>query len=168
MPRGCASFARPKSSILTCPRSVTKMFADLMSRCTMPQRVRGVERVGDLHAEVEQGVHRQRPVRQPALQRRPVEQLHDQERQVAVMADVVERADVRMVERRGGARLALEALERRGILRELGREELDGDLAAETRVLGAVDDTHPAFADLVEDAVVGDGLADHFQINKRS
>ena len=29
-------FARPKSNILACPRLVTKMFAGLMSRCTMP------------------------------------------------------------------------------------------------------------------------------------
>jgi len=31
-----ATFASPKSRILACPRLVTKMFAGLMSRWTMP------------------------------------------------------------------------------------------------------------------------------------
>jgi hypothetical protein len=31
-----STFASPKSRILACPRSVTKMFAGLMSRCTIP------------------------------------------------------------------------------------------------------------------------------------
>ncbi len=30
------TLANPKSRILACPRLVTKMFADLTSRCTMP------------------------------------------------------------------------------------------------------------------------------------
>jgi len=30
------NLAKPKSSILACPRSVTKMFAGLMSRCVIP------------------------------------------------------------------------------------------------------------------------------------
>src|ERR1035437_5343584 len=33
---GPVIFASPKSRILACPRLVTKMFAGLMSRCTMP------------------------------------------------------------------------------------------------------------------------------------
>ena len=33
---GFATLANPKSRIFTCPRFVTKMFAGLMSRCTMP------------------------------------------------------------------------------------------------------------------------------------
>src|SRR5205814_2172264 len=35
-PSGGASLASPKSSTFACPRLVTKMFAGLMSRCTMP------------------------------------------------------------------------------------------------------------------------------------
>ena len=33
---GIVTLANPKSRILACPRLVTKMFPDLMSRCTMP------------------------------------------------------------------------------------------------------------------------------------
>ena len=41
------------------------------------------------------------------------------------------------------------------------RQELEGDEAMQPRVLSLVDDSHPAAAELLEDAVVGDGLADH-------
>ena len=45
-----ATFANPKSRTLACPRSVTKMLAGFMSRCTIPLAVGGVERVRNLHA----------------------------------------------------------------------------------------------------------------------
>ena len=32
----------------------------------------------------------------------------------------------------------------------------------ESDILGLVDDTHPASAELLDDAVVGDGLAEHW------
>ena len=61
--------------------------------------------------------------------------------EVALLADVVQRADMRMVERRGRLGLALKALERRRILQQLRGKELDRHLPAEPRVLRAVDDT---------------------------
>ena len=132
------------------------MFAGLMSRCTIPLRVRGLERVGDLDARARgRRSTGSGPPRDPLLQRLPVEQLHDDERLPVVLADVVDRADVRMVQRRGGAGLALEALQRLPGRGELGRQELERDLAAQPRVLGLVDDAHAAAADPVEDAVVG-------------
>ena len=51
-----------------------------------------------------------------------------------LLADVVERADVRMRERRDGARFALEALRRSRIGRERRRQDLDRDGASEARV----------------------------------
>ena len=42
------------------------------------------------------------------------------------------------------------------------RQELESDKAAELHVLGLVDHTHPAAAELLDDAVVRDGLADHW------
>ena len=49
------------------------------------------------------------PFVEPLGQRLALEQLHDEKVGRAVAADVVERADVRMVERGDGPRLALEA-----------------------------------------------------------
>ena len=74
-------------------------------------RVRGVERVGDLDGIVEEQRPSAAACRDAPAQRRAVEHLHDEERQVAVLADVIERADVRMVERRRRAGLALKALD---------------------------------------------------------
>ena len=48
-----------------------------------------------------------------------------------------------------------------GVGDELGREDLQGDLAVELQVEGLVDNPHPATADLFEDLVVGEALADH-------
>ena len=77
-----------------------------------------------------------------------------------MLADFVDGADVGMVERGGGAGLALEALERARVAGQVCREEFQRDEAAEFRVLGFVDDTHPATAEPFDDAVVRDGLAD--------
>ena len=54
------------------------------------------------------------------------------------------------------------ALHRLFVVSEVVRDELDGDLAAEANVLPAVDDTHPARAQLSDYLVVGDGASDHF------
>jgi hypothetical protein len=41
------------------------------------------------------------------------------------------------------------------------RQELQGDHASQLDVLGLIHDTHAAATELLQDAVVGDGLADH-------
>ena len=40
-------------------------------------------------------------------------------------------------------------------------EELEGDGAFELRIFGLIDDTHPTFPELLENLVMGYGLADH-------
>ena len=125
-------------------------------------RVRGVERVGDLRAELEHFVERQRALRDAILQRLPVEQLHHHELALpACDADVVERADVRVIEVRDDARFALEALDRFGVGAGFVGQELDRDLAAKARVFRFVDHAHAAGAEARQDLVVRDGLADH-------
>ena len=79
--------------------------------------MRGVQRVGDLEPEVEYRVQAQRAGGEPILQRRALEILHDDERPLVLLTDVVDRADVRMVERRGGPRFSLKADQGLGIIR---------------------------------------------------
>ena len=81
-----------------------------------------------------------------------------------VLADFVDRADVRMVERGGGARFAAEPLHRGVVLREVFGEELERDAAAEAGVFRLVDDTHASAAELAQDAVVRNRLVDHVPI----
>jgi hypothetical protein len=85
-------------------------------------RVRGVERVGNLHAEPQQHADLERPAVDLARQRAPFEQLHRDEGAPVVLVHLVDGADVRMVERRRGARLAQEAFDRlRSCARSCGR-----------------------------------------------
>ena len=65
-------------------------------------------------------VERQRALLQAIGERLPLEQLHHEEVRVALVADVEERADVRVVERRDRLRLALEALAALLVLGEAG------------------------------------------------
>ena len=60
-----------------------------------------------------------------------------------MLADLVDGADVGVVQGRGGAGFLEQP--RRGVLILLG-EYLDGDRALERRVVGLVDRAHPAFA----------------------
>src|SRR5262249_27823550 len=107
--------------------------------------VGGVERLRDLNAERDQRVKGQRPRIEQLLQRAAAQQLHHQVRAasaVFVVPDVVDGADVRMVQGGGGARLALEPRQVRARLGERRREELEGDLALELQVVRMVDLAH--------------------------
>ncbi len=73
-----------------------------------------------------------------------------------MLADLVDRADVRMIERRRRAGLAMEALHRAVVAGEILRQELERDVPAETQVLGVVDDAHSPAAKFAEDAIVRD------------
>src|SRR5689334_5355202 len=90
-----------------------------------------------------------------------VEELHRDERVALMLVDLVDRADVGMIQGRRGLGLALEAAECLGIFGDVVGKEFQRDEPLELGVLGLVDDTHPAAAQLLENSVVGYGLADH-------
>ena len=69
-------------------------------------------------------------------------------------ADVEDRQQIRMVHRSGGARLLLEATQAVGVLGEHRRQDLDGDLARDARIAGAVDLPHPARPERCDDFVM--------------
>ena len=119
--------------------------------------VRGVEGIGDLRRGVDERVPGERPIRNPPVERLPFQQLHRDEGRAVGLFDRVDRADVGMVERAGGAGLALKPLERRAIARELRGQELQRDAAAQPGVVRLVDDAHAAAADRTHDPVVEDG-----------
>src|SRR5271167_90846 len=55
----------------------------------------------------------------------------------------------------------MESLNRRGIVGGGFRQKLDRDYAAKGRVFGPVHHTHPAFAQALQDSIVGDDVTDH-------
>ena len=79
-----------------------------------------------------------------------------------MLADLVNGADVRMIQRRGGSPLAAKTLERVGIGGDFRGQELQRDEAAEFGVFGFIHNAHPATAKLLDDAIVRDDAANHW------
>jgi len=101
------TFARPKSRIFACPR-VTKILAIAVHDAS---RVCNVEGICDLNPESDELLDRHGRIADEVLEGPALEQFHDDEMFPAVFADVVDGADVQMVQRGRRARLALEPLD---------------------------------------------------------
>ena len=121
----------------------------------------GIKRVGDLHSDIEDFIHAHGFAADLLPQIFALQQLHDEERLALVFFDLVDGANVGMIQQRGGAGLALEALQRFFIFVKVFRQKLGGHPAFEVDVLGLVHHTHAARAQLTQNAVVGDGAANH-------
>ena len=117
-----------------------------------------VERVGDFDAQRERHLQFHRTSGDHVLEGHAVQELHDEESAAVVLADVVDGADVGMIQGGGRLGLAAETLQGLMILREIVGEEFQSDETAQTGVLGFVDDTHAATAELLHDPVMRDGL----------
>jgi len=78
-----------------------------------------------------------------------------------VSSDLVDGADIWVVERRSRPGLSAKTFECLGVLGKIIGQKLQGDESPKPGVLGLVDDTHPAAAQLLDDVVVRDDLADH-------
>ena len=122
-----------------------------------------VERVADVD-RVAQGVgRRQRTAGQllgerlafEILEHEKTNRVISERRSVGVrsVADVIERADVWVIERRDGARLPLEALASLRARGEGGVEHFDRDGSVKPRIAGAIDLGHPSRADEREDFI---------------
>src|SRR2546421_6045091 len=79
----------------------------------------------------------------------------------AVLADLIYGADVRVIQCRSSAGLALESIKRVRISFCLCRQEFKGDPAAQIEVFSFINHTHTAAAELREHAVMRDGLTNH-------
>ena len=163
--------ATPKSSSFTCAALERARAADehdvarLQVAVHDPGAVGAVHRRADLNGDVERLVHRELGrAAQAIFERFSLEELEDQVVELAVAADVVDRADVRIVQRGDDARLLLEAPARFGVGGQRAGQDLDGDRAIEPGVAGAIDLTHAAGADRRGDLVrpePGPGLEGH-------
>ena len=95
-------------------------------------------------------------------ERAPAQVLHDHVGPAAFIAEVDDIDDVRVADAGRGARLALEALDGRFVLRDRGVQQLDGHEAAQALVGGLVDRAHPAVAEHAHQLVaICHQLADH-------
>ena len=156
------ALASPKSRTLTLPSGVTLTFAGFRSRWTMPFSWASSRASAICLAMASASSTGIAPALQPLGEVLSLDELEDEEELPVRLLEPVDGGDARVVERREELRLAPEAGEALGVLRELGGEHLEGHLAPELRVGGAVHLAHPAGADRGGDPVVGERLADQW------
>src|SRR6266568_405545 len=121
-------------------------------------RMRGVESVGDLDAQIEHRFDLQPLAINHVPERLPLQKFHRDEGSSIDLVNFVDCADVRMVQGRGGFGFALETAEGLRIVRQFLRKELQSDVAAELEVFRLIDNSHPTTADLAHYAVMGNRL----------
>ncbi len=95
-------------------------------------------------------------------ERLSLDQLHAEERPAVAIPAVIDRADVRMIQRRGRERLAAKAFQPGRVLGTLLGQELERDLAVEAKLPGRVHDSHSAAAEQRAHLVAGNG-GENFQ-----
>ena len=126
--------------------------------------VRSFQPVGELNSDVKKLRDLDGLLRDAPLQRLSLEQLHGDKRTPFKFLDIVNRADVGMIQRGSRACFTPESLDGLRILGNIFGKEFQRNIAAEPRVLGFVDDAHAAAAKFFEHGVMGDGAPD----NRRS
>ena len=122
--------------------------------------VGGVEGLADLGQQVDRLLGRQRPGRDPLLQVAAVDQAHRDDQLVVLLARVVDRDDVGVIEAGGEARLAQEPLAEALVAAEVAGDHLQRHLAIEGEMGRPVDDAHPAARDQRVEPVPAESRAD--------
>ena len=106
--------------------------------------VSGVECVSHLDRQLQQSFSLDRVAGDLVLERDPFEVLHHDEGLAVLLVDLVNGADVGVVESGGRAGLALKAFQGLRVGGHFGRQELERNEASKLDVFCLVDDTHAA------------------------
>ena len=106
--------------------------------------VRRIESAGDLDRVVHRLTRWQGSLRQTIGERLPFQELHHKVINAVLVADVVQRADIRMGEARDRACLTLQPLPPPGVPKDGLEQDFDRDDPIEPRVPGAIHLSHPA------------------------
>jgi hypothetical protein len=96
-----------------------------------PFCVGGIECVGSLDRYRQQTLRCQRTISDHVLEGHALEIFHGDKSSSLVLADFVDSANIGMVERRRRASFAAKSLQSLGVLRNIFRQKLQGDKAAE-------------------------------------
>src|SRR5579862_8555631 len=121
--------------------------------------MRSVQAVGNVDRENQKFFQFQRLALDLVLQRYAVQELHADEGFAVLLADVVDGADIGVVQRGGGLCFALKSAENGWIAGHIVGQKFQGDKTVQARVFRLVHDTHAAAAKLFRDAVVREGLS---------
>jgi hypothetical protein len=115
--------------------------------------VRSLESVRDLNGSSQRLFERERAARDPVGQRLAFDQLHDEQMAAVALLQTVQRRDMRVIQRGERLGLPFEACDAIRVVRQMIREYFDRHIAAELRVLRAIDLAHTACAKRREDLV---------------
>src|ERR1022692_1689175 len=121
-----------------------------------------VECVGDFDGYGKQHFGFHRPPPDSMLQSQTIEELHGNEGMTLVLANVMNGADIRMIQGGSSLRFTLETGQRLRIFGYFIGQEFQGNEAAQASIFGFVNHAHSAAPELLDDAIVRDGLADQW------
>ena len=121
----------------------------------------GFECVGDVDGDGDNSICIERMGGDQVFQRCAIQKFHRDELLSVMLADLVNRADIGMVQRRSRLCLSLEAHQRQGISGYVIRQKLQRDKSVQGYILGLINDTHAAATEFLDDAVMRDDLIDH-------
>ena len=153
------SFARPKSSTVTRQSAPTMMLAGFRSRCVMPFAWAAARASASGMATATSRSGGSAARRDQAAQRLAFHEFHRYEPNAFRLLDGVDRYDVGVAQCRHGARFLFEAAEPLGVRTKSSGQDLDGDVAAEARIVGSIHLTHAAGAEQRHDFVGAEARA---------
>ena len=133
-----------------------------------PFSVSGVECVRNLDSQRQHRLHLQRTSDNAVLERHAIEKFHDDKRHSILLVDLMDGANIRMIQGRRGFGFALKSAQSLRIFGDIVGEEFESDEAPEFYVLGLIDHTHPAATQLLNDSVVRNDLTNHSEISRLS
>ncbi len=119
-----------------------------------PSRVRRIQRIRNLDRQLQPLIQRQRRAGNSLLQRLTIQKLHGDERAPIRLANFIDGADIRMVQRRSSLRLALKSSERLAIARQFIGKEFQSHKAVQRGVLSLKHHTHSAATKFLQHPVV--------------
>jgi hypothetical protein len=120
----------------------------------------GIEGVGNLDGDIQQTLQFHRPAGDCIFESLALKTFHGDEGFTIFFADVMDGADVGMVQRRGSFGFAAKAAEGLRIPGEVFGEKFKSDEAVEAGILCFVDYSHSAAAQHLDHTIVRDGLPD--------
>jgi hypothetical protein len=123
-------------------------------------RVRRIKPIRNLRRDIHQRLGIHRPSRDAMFERLAFEHFHGEIRPPFVLADLINSADIGMIQRGRRASLPLEAFESLRVGGKSVGQKFERDAAAEIEIFGFINDAHAASTEFREDAVVGNCAAD--------
>jgi hypothetical protein len=122
--------------------------------------VRSVQRIGNLDGQRQHQFGFHRLAGNAMFQIHAIQKLHCNERLAVLVVDLEDHTDVGMVQGRGSLCFTLKTSQSLCIAGDVIWQELQSHEAVQFYVFGLVDHAHASAAELFDDAIVRDSLAD--------